>query len=204
MQRITILGESTASGAYVLRMHVDEPLAVVFGRFQGGEPVALPPGEYIYVGSAMGRQGASSLPQRLLRHATRSAGRAPQRLRPELLAALAEANLVAPSARLPASKTLRWHVDYLLDESAATLAGVIALPNPLRHETALAQRVADDPHTVAPASGLGASDASGATHLQRIALPEALSPEQWWESLLLRLARQCTTSAAALRIDNTR
>ncbi len=204
MQRIAILGESTASGAYVLRIRVDVPLAVVFGRFQAGEPVALPAGEYVYVGSAMGLKGASSLARRLLRHATRSSGRPPQPLRPELLAALVKANLLAPSARPPASKALHWHVDYLLDKSAATLAGVIALPSPVRHETALAQLVANDRHTIAPASGLGASDAPGATHLQRIALQEALSPEQWWESLLLRLVKQFATSAAALRIDDTR
>ena len=204
MQRIAILGERRQAAPTSCASASTSRLPLSLGAFRAANRLPCPQASTSTSARPWAGRVQAAWPRRLLRHATRSAGRPPQPLRPELLAALVEANLLAPSARLPASKTLHWHVDYLLDKSAATLAGVIALPSPVRHETALAQLVADDRHTIAPASGLGASDAPGATHLQRIALQEALSPEQWWESLLLRLVKQFTTSAAALRIDDTR
>jgi Uri superfamily endonuclease len=56
----------------VLHLRVAAPLAVVFGRFQGGRPVPLPAGDYFYVGSAL-----NGLAARLLRHASRSQVRSP-------------------------------------------------------------------------------------------------------------------------------
>jgi Uri superfamily endonuclease len=70
---ITIGGDASCrGGVYVLHVRVAAPLAVVFGRFQGGRPVPLPAGDYFYVGSAL-----NGLAARLLRHASRSQVRSP-------------------------------------------------------------------------------------------------------------------------------
>ena len=55
------------------RVRLAAPRAVVFGRFRGGQPIAVPAGDIFYVGSALG-----GLAARLLRHATRLC---PHRLR---------------------------------------------------------------------------------------------------------------------------
>lgn len=183
---ITIGGDTTVyGGVYVLHVRLAAPRAVVFGRFHGGQPISLPAGDYLYVGSALG-----GLVGRLLRHATRSSVRSPalQRalgrqkerakaldyepkapphaIRDELAARLAAAGL---PARLPAVKRLHWHIDYLLDEPDAELIGVWAwrTAEPLEH--ALADWLAAQPGVVPLAAGLGASDDPGRTHLLRLA-----------------------------------
>jgi len=42
---IVILGEKHQSGTYLLRIRVRHPLSIRFGRFNGGEPIAVPPGD---------------------------------------------------------------------------------------------------------------------------------------------------------------
>ena len=182
---ITIDGEATCSGGvYVLHVRVAAPLSVVFGRFRGGQPVAVPAGDYLYVGSALG-----GLAGRLLRHATRSAVRsralqcdlgpeedraealdyepkAPHAIRDELAARLAAAGL---AARPPAVKRLHWHIDYLLDEPDAALAGVWAWRTAAPLESALAAWLLTLPGVIPLAPSLGASDDRGRTHLLRVA-----------------------------------
>ena len=101
---ITINGDvACPSGVYMLRIKVAAPLSVSFGRFRGGRPVAVAAGDYLYVGSAMGR-GAVSPAGRLLRHATRSGNPPPHSLRDALLDALRGAGLATPaSARIAPS-----------------------------------------------------------------------------------------------------
>lgn len=79
------LPPSWPRGAYLLRIALPADLALAFGRFRRGSPISLPSGEYIYVGSAMGRHGWP-LAARLLRHATRSGDRPPHALRAALVA----------------------------------------------------------------------------------------------------------------------
>lgn len=157
------MGEGARGGGYVLRMEVKRPLAITFGRFRGGEPVTAPAGECLYVGSA--RRG---LERRLLRHATRCDGAAHP-----IQAALADHFGVRPRR-----KRLHWHVDYLLEETAVSLTGVIAIYSQTRIESILAQCLMEDIVTFAFAPGLGASDAAGRTHLLAVAADEA-----WWEAL---------------------
>ena len=164
-------------GTYILRIRLRRPLALGFGRFQGGRALPLAAGVYAYVGSALGRPGVPSLARRLLRHATRTDGSA-QRVRARLGWALKAAGLADASVRPPLDKTRRWHIDYLLDHPAAALVGVIAIPGEIGCETALAGVLADDPMVRAPARGLGASDDPGHTHL--LAVPEAAA---WWAGL---------------------
>lgn len=56
--RVIVLGDNTQSGVYLLRIAVHEALAVAFGRFWRGKVIDVPPGEYVYVGSAMAARGA--------------------------------------------------------------------------------------------------------------------------------------------------
>ncbi|HSG42615.1 MAG TPA: hypothetical protein VLA72_05620, partial [Anaerolineales bacterium] len=50
---ITVLGDNSQSGCYLLRMRITQPITVSFGRFNQGRPLALAPGASVYVGSAM-------------------------------------------------------------------------------------------------------------------------------------------------------
>lgn len=170
---ITIGGDATCpGGVYVLRIQVATPLWLSFGRFRGGRPVTVAAGDYLYVGSALGRRGASSPTGRLLRHATRSGDRPPHTLRNALLDALRDAGLAAPEARPPRGKRLHWHIDYLLDEPAAELTGVSLIRTAARLESKLARRLAEQPGVAPLAAGLGAADLPGETHLFRLAAEE--------------------------------
>ncbi len=167
---IVIWGEEAVqSGVYVLRIRVERPLSVVFGRHRGGRPLAVPAGHFVYVGSAMGRKGSTTLARRLLRHATRSGERPPHSLRASLLRCFRRAGLGSHRLRPPEEKRLHWHVDYLLDEVAATLDAVLAIRSSRRKEDQVAGVLARSPHTAALSQGLGATDAAGRTHLLRMA-----------------------------------
>ena len=149
-------------GVYVLRLAVGVPLLVRFGRYAGGRAIAVPASECLYVGSALGARGAVALAGRLLRHATRTDGRPAHAIREPLRARLAAAGLVAP---LPAGKTLRWHIDYLLDEAEVAMTGVVAMRTTARLEGALVERLLAQPGVVPLAPGLGGSDDRGRSHL---------------------------------------
>lgn len=179
---VLIWGEDVASGAYVLRIGVERPLHVRFGRYHGGRAVAVPAGRFVYVGSAMGRKGSTTLARRLLRHATRSGARPPHGIRDILLGRLRETGLAEAGVRPPATKRLHWHVDYLLDEGAARLEAVLAIRSLQRGEERLAELVRRSPHTAALAPGLGAADAPGDTHLLRLK-----GDEEAWRDLLRTL-----------------
>jgi len=151
-----------------LRIRVREDIGVVFGRFGKGRPVPVPEGEYGYVGSALGGQGASSLGPRLLRHATRSGSRPPHSIR---------------AAMTGRGKTLRWHIDHLLDRLDAELVSVIALRSPERLEPVWGRLLEEDSHTHVVEKGLGAGDAPGDTRLLRVEADEG-----WWAGLPRRLS----------------
>jgi Uri superfamily endonuclease len=79
-------------------------------------------------------------------------------------------------------KTLRWHIDYLLDHKAAELVAVVALRSPERLEPAWGRLLEEDSHTRVVERGLGASDAPRGTHLLRVEAGEG-----WWAGLPRRL-----------------
>ena len=179
----SVLGDSGRSGTYLLRIGIVRALDLAFGRFMGGKPVHLPAGEYAYVGSALGQ----GLAARLIRHATRTGGKPPHRLRGPMIAHFGAIGL---GGRLPSrGKRLHWHVDYLLDHPAAELTCVIAVRSSTRLEPVLAARLENDPCTTIVAPGLGANDAPGHTHLLRVCACEAwwaAWPETFLQSLLGR------------------
>ncbi|MFZ1398734.1 MAG: DUF123 domain-containing protein [Candidatus Promineifilaceae bacterium] len=114
-------GERSQGGVYILRMQVGAPLWVTFGRFQQGQPIEVPVGDYLYVGSALGQRGSGSLARRLLRHASRSDAANPQPIREQMLALFPQIGLGPTPLHPPTGKKLRWHVDFLLDESGVEL-----------------------------------------------------------------------------------
>jgi Uri superfamily endonuclease len=151
---ITLLGAAVPTGTYVLGIQVRQPLRLTFGRFNAGQPVDLPAGVWVYVGSAMSQQ--VNLARRLVRHASRSGSQPAHSIRPLLTHLL--------DVHPPKQKSRHWHVDYLLDEPAADLCRVIALHSPQRWEAAVVDLCAPFTQVIAP--GLGASDARGSTHLR--------------------------------------
>ena len=172
---ITFLGEPCQTGTYVLWLRARSDLVVTFGQFDDGRAVAVATGLYAYVGSAMGRGGASPA-GRLLRHATRTTGKPPHAVRAALLVELAAAGLELPKTYPPRDKRLRWHIDHLLDEPAVEIAHVTLIRAGTRLESPMARRLAAAPGAAPLWPGLGASDLPGETHLLRLAVdaPESL------------------------------
>lgn len=177
---ITILGRPGLQGLYLLRIALSAPLAVAFGRFARGRELSLPAGDYLYVGSAMGQRGATTLAGRLLRHATRSADQPPHAIRSSLFDKLEG---VAMLPQLPLQKRCHWHIDYLLDQRLATLSQIIALRTNISLETTVARWLMAEAVTAILAPGLGASDDRGATHLLQVT-----APPTWWQALPTNLA----------------
>ncbi len=182
-----LLGGSQTSGTYLLRIRVMEALAVQFGRFQRCTPILVPEGDYIYLGSALGQRGSVSLPNRLLRHASRSQGQPAHALRPQLWQDLQTIFPERPLI-LPTHKKLRWHVDYLLDEVTVELVQVLVITNDLRLEHELGQMLLAFAGTAVLAPGLGATDMPGNTHL--LAIPAA---DPWWHTLVNHLEAKFIT-----------
>jgi Uri superfamily endonuclease len=178
----TVFGTRSQAGTYLLRIGVHERVLVRFGRFRGGKSISMPAGDYLYVGSAMGPKGASSLARRLLRHATRTGVRRPHAIRAQMLAFFPAIGLGVPHLHPPAGKTLYWHIDYLLEEPVAELKHVFMWRQSRPLERALAEWLENEPETAVLATGLGARDMPGQTHI----LAVSAHPD-WWQTLPERL-----------------
>jgi Uri superfamily endonuclease len=172
---VIIGGAGGVQGLYLLRLHLPTALTLGFGRFAGGRPLTLPAGDYLYVGSARGARGATTLAGRLLRHATRSGDQPPHAIRGALLQVLQAAALLP---KLPQQKRCHWHIDYLLDECTVEFVAIYAVRSASVGEGALARWLMAAPWTTIVVPGLGASDDPGATHLLRIE-----APADWWATL---------------------
>lgn len=162
---VWVIGDDSQSGAYVLHIVVRTCTDVAFGRYNTGRPAHVPAAEYVYVGSAMGGRGAASLGNRLLRHAARSTGRPPHPIQSEMMECFRNAGLYASAG---AWKTVKWHVDYLLERLEVELADVLAVRSRKRLEPVIANWLAADKRFSELLPGLGASDTPGQTHLLRI------------------------------------
>jgi Uri superfamily endonuclease len=169
------LGDGGAAGVYLLRIEVVAASLVRFGRFARGKAIEVTPGTYLYVGSALNGQGKPALARRVLRHLTRTDPQPPHALR-----RLAAAHFdLAP----PATKQLRWHIDYLLDKPHVEVDQIIVLrtprARPFSGEAEVAHRLNQlvGCHPLAP--GLGASDDPGSTHL----LCWRGTHEQWQQTI---------------------
>lgn len=180
---ITILGECSQGGTYVLGIRLFQPTQIAFGRFRGGRPLHFPEGDYLYVGSALGQTGSTTLARRLLRHATRSGTRPPHVIRQPLQHALLRTGLGPPTLRPPRQKRLFWHIDYFLDELQTQIVRVILLRSPRRLEGMIAALLERDAHTSVLAPGLGARDDPDRTHLLYL----EIHLEDWWNQFIAQL-----------------
>jgi len=176
-------GRGSQGGTYLLRLTVHQPLAVCFGRFRAGAPIAVPQGDYFYVGSALAHKGATSLARRLLRHASRSDGQKPQPIRQQMLECFPKIGLGPTPLHPPSGKKLRWHVDFLLDQPAAELTAVSFIRSPQRFEEPLSRWLLDLPEVAPLVPGLGATDDPGSTHLLRVA-----AVSNWWSTFPQQLS----------------
>ncbi|HKJ28055.1 MAG TPA: DUF123 domain-containing protein [Anaerolineales bacterium] len=172
---VRILGAPLPSGVYLLGIRLNQPRAISFGRYNQGQPVAVPAGEFLYIGSASGQKGSSALAARLMRHTGRSGEKPHHTIQPILLRALQSNGL---TAKIPQRKTVHWHIDYLLDEDTAEIFAVVAYRTNQHIEQALAETLAAQSETNILANGLGASDHPGGSHLLKVdAAPS------WWGQL---------------------
>lgn len=174
-QSLIVHGEPGQSGVYILRIQVQQPLEISFGRFKKGKLITFLPGEYLYLGSALGVSGTASLAHRLIRHATRRAPHPPQLIRSELLDYFQTSGPRHGLLVVQKPKQLFWHIDYLLQHSAAELHQIIVMQTGRHLEALLAQQLSDDPSIFVVEAGLGASDNRGATHLVGVHATEG-----WW------------------------
>ena len=181
---ITTLGNTTVrSGSYLLHVRVKTAVSVSFGRFSSGEPVPVPAGMVVYIGSAMGQKGSGSLARRLLRHATRTRERPFHPIRRAMLTVFPSIGLADLPLHPPPTKTCHWHIDYLLDHEAVDLTHVMILRSRQRLEGDIARLLTADPATFVIRTGLGAGDAAGETHLLGVT-----AVSHWWQTLPDRLA----------------
>lgn len=191
-QPIRIWGDHGVQGVYLLELALSQPLELAFGRFQSGRRFALPIGHYLYVGSALGQRGATTLAGRLLRHATRSGEQSAHVMRPLLHQTLQQVGLAATP---PQQKRCHWHIDYLLDQPLVELVHIAALRTALPLEASLAAQVLADPATMPVAPGLGASDHPAATHLFRL-VGEKSAHTPWRRRVVAYFANLLTQQTA--------
>ena len=163
---ITCFGNNSREGAYVLFIYLSKESSLAFGKFLQGTSIPFEPGFYLYVGSALGNSSsATPLARRLVRHASRSNGKAPHKIRAQMIRFFQENNLVTQGLHPPAGKKLHWHIDYLLDSQDAQIVSVLIIRSPDRLESALSNLAASLDETFVVAQGLGARDVRSSTHL---------------------------------------
>ncbi|MEZ4618375.1 MAG: DUF123 domain-containing protein [Caldilineaceae bacterium] len=137
-------------GVYLLRIAVVTPLAIPFWPLCRWSCYCAAGGGLSLYRLGHGATRATTLAGRLLRHATRSADRAPHAVRGELVKALQAAD---QRVTLPTAKRVRWHIDYLLDEAAADLRQIYALRTASPIEVPLARWLMAEPVTAVVAPG---------------------------------------------------
>ena len=175
LHAVSLQGEAENRGVYLLGIELRQPCELVFGRHKQGALIDVPAGKYLYIGSAHGQKGSSTLPARLLRHTCRSETKPAHAIQPRLYQELTDAGL---TAKIPPRKTVHWHIDYLLDETAAEIFTILAHRTARRIEQTLADTLAAQPETGILSEGLGASDHPGGTHLLQVN-----ASRQWWAAL---------------------
>ncbi|MBM3162154.1 MAG: GIY-YIG nuclease family protein [Chlorobi bacterium] len=174
-KQFTLSCGTQRQGTYLLFIRLSEPVHLVFGKFLRGKPLFLPAGNYLYLGSALGRTGnGSALARRLLRHASRTAGKKPHAIHEAMVKLLQEKELAPESTPKPLQKKLHWHIDYLLDTPGSAIFHILIIRSPEKLEPVLARYLEAAPETSVPAARLGAQDTRNSTHLLSCSDPEGL------------------------------
>lgn len=169
------MGQDGPGGVYLLRIQVAKNASIRFGRYRVGGLVEVRAGEYVYVGSAQGQRGSTTVASRLLRHTARTASKPPHLIQSVLADRLQSEGLEGAK---PKGKSMHWHVDYLLDLETVEISHVIAFCSKAKIEARLAAMIEAMPETIVFAPGLGASDQTVSTHLLRVE-----ADEKWWNNV---------------------
>jgi len=167
-------GRSYQCGTYMLKISIERLLRLSIGRLNKAHLYDISPGEYIYVGSALGKTNRYPLYRRIMRHARRSASKPSHQILPQLEQQFFEAGLGKTGLKF-SPKKLFWNIDYLLDSASAELAQVVVFrsENNLEHELGLL--LENDAQTSCPIKKFGANDSMLNSHLFKVP-----STEKWW------------------------
>jgi Uri superfamily endonuclease len=180
---ITVIGQESKGGTYILKIDLEESLSLSFGSFLGGKEILFPQGVYLYIGSALKQKGSSSLAYRLVRHASRANGSS-HLIQSKLITFFNDHKMSQSKIKAPDRKTLHWNVDYLLEKSEAEITEIILLRSSIPLESQWAFMLEKETETEIIEKGLGANDTLGETHLLKLN-----SSNKWWKELPLRLSR---------------
>jgi Uri superfamily endonuclease len=164
--QFTLAGGMEKQGTYLLFIRLAKTVQLPFGRFRKGNPLILPAGCYLYLGSALGKgNNRYPLARRLMRHASRTAGRTPHAIRKALQQMLLENGMAAETPQAASEKKPHWHIDYLLDRPESCIFHILIIRCPEKLEPFLARHLEAAPETSVPAARLGAQDTKNSTHL---------------------------------------
>lgn len=181
-ESLIVVGDGGPSGTYALGIKVAKPITIALGIQKKYSEIDLQ-GDVVYLGAARGEKGASSLNQRLHRHATRTEADTPHAIREKVRRTL----FVDGGWRhlLANGKNFKWEIDWLLDHKQVVLKRITALQHPkdLDIEHSLAIRLDGDFQTHLIKRGLGAQDwKDGFDHLLRVTADDI-----WWRLLSVRM-----------------
>lgn len=161
---ITCIGEVGQSGTYLLRIQVLNDHVLSFGRFKKGKEISIQAREYLYIGSALAKKGATTLGNRLSRHLSRTNG-IDHLLRNKLQTFFDDIGIKYTSN--PSPKQKFWNIDHLNDLSDSEVIGIIFIRSPKALENTWSRFLEADSDTEIFEKGLGANDSNGATHIQQ-------------------------------------
>lgn len=170
VKQFTIFGNKYRIGSYILLIELSSALQLAFGRFQDGRVIPIPEGEYLYIGSALGKEerAGNPLARRLTRHASRSEGKKPHKILPQIQKLFASGEIAGKKGSAPSAKKLRWHIDYLLDRAEAEITHIVIIQSPLKLEHKLSELLEASNDTSILAPRLGARDTKNSTHLLQV------------------------------------
>ena len=176
---ISILGNDSQSGTYVLRILLRKNTKLKFGGFKKGKLISLPAGHYTYIGSALSEKGSTSLARRLVRHATRTSFKPHHKIRDEMLTKFQASGLGPPNPLPRNDKKLFWNIDYLLDLEIAEIINVIAIRSSQKLESKVGKYLENRKETQILEKGLGANDSPNNTYILHAEIDDI-----WWVSLV--------------------
>ncbi|MEI8187227.1 MAG: DUF123 domain-containing protein [Chlorobiaceae bacterium] len=174
VSQFTIFGNKTPMGSYILFIRVSSSIQLAFGLFQQSRLFTVPEGDYLYIGSALGKTG-NPLARRLTRHASRSGDKPPHEIRAAIINIFSGHGAARNCVLEPADKKLHWHIDYLLEQSEAEITHIAMIQHPEKLEDKLSEFLASLHGTSPLAPRLGAQDTRNSSHI--------LSLSDWQEVL---------------------
>ena len=165
--QFTIFGSKYTMGSYILFIRISSSFQLAFGRFQQSRIFSIPEGDYLYIGSALGRTG-NPLAMRLIRHASRTSGGQPHNIQSAIIKLFSNNDAARNCAFSATKKKLHWHIDYLLEHREAEITHIVILRHPEKMEHHLSEFLASLQETSLVAPRLGAQDTRNSSHILRI------------------------------------